>query len=291
MVTTRQAIDPTTLTAIDVHVHLEAPKTGNAAEAAASKYFGDSGAPRDGAALVEYYRSRRMACVLFTVDERLTGRPRMSNDAVLELARANPDVIIPFVSLDPTRGPEAVREAKRLVGEGARGLKLHPPLQQFSPNDPLAYPLYEVFAEVRLPVLFHTGHSGIGTGMPGGGGVRLKYGNPMLIDDVAVDFPDLPIILAHPSFPWQDEAISVCLHKRTVYVDLSGWSPKYFSATLVQYANTLLKHKVLFGTDYPLITPDRWLSDFEKIAIRDEVRPLILKDNALKLFGLDAAHD
>ena len=116
----------------------------------------------------------------------------------------------------------------------------------------MAYPLYEVFAEARLPVLFHTGHSGIGTGMPGGGGIRLKYGNPMPIDDVAVDFPDMPIIMAHPSFPWQDEAISVCLHKPKVYIDLSGWSPKYFSPTLVQYANTLLKHKVLFGSDYPL---------------------------------------
>ena len=101
-------------------------------------------------------------------------------------------------------------------------------------------------------MLFHTGHSGIGTGMPGGGGIRLKYGNPMPIDDVAVDFPEMPIILAHPSFPWQDEAISICLHKPTVYIDLSGWSPKYFSPTLVQYANTLLKHKVLFGSDYPL---------------------------------------
>jgi len=284
---TTPRIDPARLSAIDVHVHLEAPKTTNAADAAASKYFGDSGAARDGAALVDYYRSRRMACVVFTVDERLTGRPQVSNDAVVDLARANPDVVIPFCSLDPTRGPEAVREAKRLVKDGVvRGLKLHPPLQQFSPNDPLAYPLYEVFAEAKLPVLFHTGHSGIGTGMPGGGGIRLKYGNPMLIDDVAVDFPDLPIILAHPSFPWQDEAISICLHKPTVYIDLSGWSPKYFSPTLVQYANTLLKNKVLFGTDYPLITPDRWLADFEKIAIKDEVRPLILKDNAVRLFGL-----
>ena len=229
-----------------------------------------------------------MACVLFTVDERLTGRPHLSNEAVIELAQANPDVIIPFASFDPTRGPEAVRQAKRLVAAGViRGLKLHPPLQQFAPNDRVAYPLYEVFAEARLPVLFHTGHSGIGTGMPGGGGIRLKYGNPMLVDDVAVDFPDLPIILAHPSFPWQDEAISVCLHKPTVYIDLSGWSPKYFSPTLVQYANTLLKHKVLFGTDYPLLTPDRWLADFATIAIKDEVRPLILKrKRGSVLFGL-----
>lgn len=286
---TSPRLDLTRLTAIDVHVHLEAPKGDNAADTAASKYFGDSGADRDGAALVDYYRSRNMACVLFTVDERLTGRPQLPNSAIIDLALANPDVIIPFASLDPTRGPEAVREAKRLVAEGhIRGLKLHPPLQQFAPNDPIAYPLYEVFAEAKLPVLFHTGHSGIGTGMPGGGGVRLKYGHPMLVDDVAVDFPEMPIILAHPSFPWQDEAISVCLHKPTVYIDLSGWSPKYFSPTLVQYANTLLKHKVLFGTDYPLLTPDRWLADFEKIAIKDEVRPLILKENAIRLFGLNA---
>ena len=278
---------PAQLTAIDVHVHLETPKS-NDADAAASKYFGDSGAPRDGAALAEYYRSRKMACVLFTVDERLTGRPHLSNEAVVELAQANPDVIIPFASLDPTRGPEAVRQAKRLVAEGViRGLKLHPPLQQFAPERSRS-PTRCTKSSPRpgCRCFFHTGHSGIGTGMPGGGGVRLKYGNPMLVDDVAVDFPDLPIILAHPSFPWQDEAISVCLHKPTVYIDLSGWSPKYFSPTLVQYANTLLKHKVLFGTDYPLITPDRWLADFATIAIKDEVRPLILKENAVKFLGL-----
>ncbi len=99
----------------------------------------------------------------------------------------------------------------------------------------------------------------------------------MDIDDVAVDFPDMPIIMAHPSFPWQDEAISVCLHKPQVYIDLSGWSPKYFSPILIQYANTLLKNKMLFGSDYPLITPDRWLADFADIAIRDEVRPAHLE--------------
>jgi predicted TIM-barrel fold metal-dependent hydrolase len=279
--------DPSALTAIDVHVHLEAPGSGTAAETAAENYFGKSEAQRGADALVEYYRTRRMACVVFTVDERLTGRPHVSNDEVLQLGIDHPDVIIPFVSLDPTRGPSAVREARRLVAGGrVRGLKLHPPLQQFAPNDPIAYPLYEVFAEAELPVLFHTGHSGIGTGMAGGGGIRLKYGNPMLVDDVAVDFPTMPIILAHPSFPWQDEALSVCLHKPTVHIDLSGWSPKYFPANLIQYANTLLKTKVLFGSDYPLITPDRWMADFEKIGIRDEVRPLILKENAVRLFKL-----
>ena len=108
----------------------------------------------------------------------------------------------------------------------------------------------------------------------------------MYVDDVAADFPELPIVLAHPSFPWQDEALSVAVHKQQVYIDLSGWSPKYFPPQLIQYANTLLRDRVLFGSDFPLITPDRWLADFEKLEIRPEVRPLILKENAARLLGL-----
>jgi predicted TIM-barrel fold metal-dependent hydrolase len=281
-------LDTAALTAIDMHVHLEHTGEASDADKHARAYF-KGGADRDPAVMAAYYRSRKMACVVFTVDETLSGMPRLSNDDVLAWAAQNPDIAIPFISINPHRGAEGVAEARRLIASGrVRGLKLHPPIQEFFPNDRLAYPLYEVFAEARLPVLFHTGHSGIGTGMRGGGGIRLKYGHPMPIDDVAVDFPDMPIVLAHPSFPWQDEAISVCLHKPQVYIDLSGWSPKYFSPTLVQYANTLLKQKVMFGSDYPLLTPDRWLADFEKLPMRDEVRPLILKENAIKLFGLSA---
>ena len=154
------------------------------------------------------------------------------------------------------------------------------------PNDRLAYPVYEVIQEAGLPALFHTGQTGAGAGTRGGGGIRLAYSNPMHLDDVAVDFPDMPIILAHPSFPWQEEALSVATHKPLVYIDLSGWSPKYFAPILVQYANTLLKDKMLFGTDFPVLTPERWMSDLEKTAIRDEVKPGIFKANAARLLGL-----
>ena len=106
------------------------------------------------------------------------------------------------------------------------------------------------------------------------------------VDDVAVDFPDLRIIMAHPAFPWQEEALSVATHKPNVYIDLSGWSPKYFPEILVRYSNTMLKNKMLFGSDWPAITPDRWLADFENAPFRDEVRPLILKDNARRLLNL-----
>jgi predicted TIM-barrel fold metal-dependent hydrolase len=274
------------LVAIDTHVHVESEPTGNAADEAARKYFGNSGVSYKRQDLAEYYRSRKIGCVVFSVDERLTGRPPVPNEEVAAFAAENSDFMIAFASVNPMRGKEAVEEAKRLIKMGGiRGFKLHPPLQEFHANDKAAYPFYEVVAAAKLPVIFHTGHSGIGTGMPGGGGVRLKYGNPMDMDDVAVDFPDMPIILAHPSFPWQDEALSVCMHKPQVYIDLSGWSPKYFSPTLIQYANTLLKKKMLFGSDYPLITPDRWLTDFAAINIKDEVRPLILKENAARLFG------
>jgi len=274
------------LSAIDMHVHIEHEGEGTEADEAAKKYFGE-GAPRGRRGMAEYYRSRNIGCVIFTVDERLSGRPQVSNDTVVEFAAQNSDIMMAFASVDPTRGPEAISEAKRLIATGlVRGFKLHPPIQGFFPNDRIAYSFYKVIEEAQLPIVFHTGHSGIGTGMRGGGGIRLKYGNPIYIDDVAVDFPDMPIIMAHPSFPWQDEAISICLHKPQVYIDLSGWSPKYFAPNLIHYANSLLKTKVLFGSDYPMITPDRWMADFAKVGFKDEVRPLILKENAMRLFGL-----
>jgi hypothetical protein len=287
MTSAPSAVNAASLVAIDVHVHAHHEETGNTeAGSAAASYFKSTDVPLDLDGIASYYRERKMACVIFTVDETLSGQPQVDNATVFAGAQRNPDALIPFASIDPNR-PTAAEEAQRLIDGGVvRGFKLHPPLQRFVPNDPAIYPFYEVIEAARLPVLFHTGHSGIGTGVRGGGGVRLKLGNPMPIDDVAVDFPDLPIILAHPSFPWQDEAISICMHKPNVYIDLSGWSPKYFPANLIQYANTLLRDKVLFGSDYPLITPDRWLADFEKLPIKDDVRERILKTNAVRLLGL-----
>jgi hypothetical protein len=131
-----------------------------------------------------------------------------------------------------------VREARRLLKDGViRGFKFHPTLQGFFPNDRIAYPLYELIAEHKLPAIFHSGHSGMGTGMPGGGGLRLKYSNPIHLDDVAADFPDMKIIIAHPSWPWQDEALSVCLHKPNVYIDLPAGRRNTFTAAR-KYANT-----------------------------------------------------
>jgi predicted TIM-barrel fold metal-dependent hydrolase len=238
-----------------------------------------------------YYRERNIACAIWGVDVGGTRGARpgaVSNDEMLQAAERNSDVLIPFVMVDPWREDAGVGEAQRLIAAGARGFKFHPPSQGFYANDQRMYPLYEVIAAARLPALFHTGQTAVGQGAGAGGGIRLKYGNPIYLDDVAVDFPDMPIIMAHPSFPWQDEALAIALHKAQVYIDLSGWSPKYFPPQLVQYSNTLLKNKVLFGSDHPMITTDRWLSDFLLAGFREEVQPLILKENAAKLLGLRA---
>jgi predicted TIM-barrel fold metal-dependent hydrolase len=288
-------IDLDRIRAIDIHVHTERSRAGHdpmpsVLREAAAKYFrtdftGDALPTVDDVAA--YYRERDLAAVVFTVDWELeSGVPPIPNEEIAEAAREHADVLIPFASVDPAR-PDAVERAKRLVADyDVRGFKFHPNLQQFFPNDRACYPLYEAIAEAGVPALFHSGHSGIGTGVPGGGGLRLKYSNPLCLDDVAADFPELQIVLAHPSFPWQDEAISVCLHKDNVWIDLSGWSPKYFPPVLVQYANTQLRHKVLFGSDFPLLTPDRWLADFAEAPFKDEVRPLVEKENAVRLLGL-----
>jgi predicted TIM-barrel fold metal-dependent hydrolase len=249
------------LKAIDIHTHAEEPCGLHAddgyddLQTRMAEYFKAPWKhPPTIAETAAHYREQGVGCVIFPVDaERETGYRRLVADF------------------------------------GVQGFKFHPTLQGFYPNDRMAYPLYEAIAETGKPALFHTGQTGVGAGMRGGKCMRLKYSNPMYIDDVAVDFPDMPIILAHPSFPWQEEALSIATHKPNVYIDLSGWSPRYFPKILIQYANTILRKKMLFGSDWPMITPERWLADFDQIDIRPEVKPLVLKENAARLLGLQPA--
>jgi predicted TIM-barrel fold metal-dependent hydrolase len=290
---TARGLDLDALVAIDVHVHVEADDHGRYAlddelRAAATRYFkGDPYHPTVPQIAADY-RAQRMAAVVFTVDtEAATGQPALSNEEIAAAAAEHPDVLVPFGSIDPARGTAGVRAARRLVeSHGVCGFKFHPSIQAFEPNDRRHYPLYAELESLGVPALFHTGQTGIGSGLPGGRGIKLRYSDPMLLDDVAADFPGLTIIMAHPSVPWQDAAIAVAQHKANVYIDLSGWSPKYFPPQLVRATNTLLKTKVLFGSDYPLLRPERWIRDFEQLEIRDDVRPLVMKDNAVRALGL-----
>jgi uncharacterized protein len=287
-------IDVESLAALDFHVHVESDGHGHFSldqelMDASAAYF-KAGQPRTPTLdeIAGYYRERNIAAVVFTVDaETATGHPALSSEEIAEGAARNADVLIPFGTVDPHKGASAIADARRLVQEyGVRGFKFHPSLQGFAPNDLAAYTLYDALQELGVVALFHSGQTGIGAGLPGGRGIKLRYSDPMLIDDVAADFPQLSIVMAHPGVPWADAAISIATHKANVYIDLSGWLPKYFPPQLVRQANTLLKHKVLFGSDFPVLTPDRWMGSFAELSIRDDALPLIMKENAVRLLGL-----
>ncbi|BAH53430.1 4-hydroxyphenyl-beta-ketoacyl-CoA hydrolase [Rhodococcus opacus] len=287
-------IDFDEIDAIDIHTHVEIDGCGHRSlddelMAASEKYF-KSGEERTPSidAIADHYRARNMAAVVFTVDAAsASGHAANSVEEIAEGAARHNDVLIPFGSVDPWQGKAAVRRVHRLVDEyGVKGFKFHPSMQGFEPNDRRFYPLYDAITEAGVPALFHTGQTGIGAGLPGGHGIKLRYSDPMLLDDIAADFPDLTVIMAHPAVPWVDAQISIATHKANVYIDLSGWSPKYFPPQLVKAANSMLRGKVLFGSDFPVIQVDRWIKDFENLDIKPEVAPLIFKQNALRVLGI-----
>jgi predicted TIM-barrel fold metal-dependent hydrolase len=276
--------------AIDVHVHVPAPADhGSTKEKEAmAGYFGSSDLPLTPEDMYQKYKELDIFAVIFEIDaETTSGVAYIGNDYVAGIVQRYPDQFMGFASVDPWKGKLAVQELERSVKElGLRGLKLHPTTQAFYPNDTHFYPLWEKAAELDIPVLFHSGQTGVGSGTPGGGGYKLKYAHPMLLDDVAADFPSLTIIMAHPAVPWQEEQLAVALHKGNVYIDLSGWSPKYFRPILIEYISSILKDKALFGSDYPVIQPERWLRDFETLEFKEEVKQKILLENAKKVLKL-----
>ena len=281
-----------TLVAIDTHVHVEQDAHGCCAldqellDASAAYFKGTDNRTPTVDDLAAYYRERRIGAVVFTVDATTAlGHPALSSEEIIERCAEHDDILRPFASVDPLADDAAAR-TRALVAAGAKGFKFHPSLQAFEPDDVRHYPIYEAIAEAGLPTVFHTGQTGIGAGLPGGRGIKLRYSDPMLLDDVAADFPSLTVVLAHPSVPWQDSAISMATHKSNVYIDLSGWLPKYFPPQLVRAINGPLRHKVLFGSDYPVISPDRWKASFADLDVKDDVRPLVMKHNAVAMLGL-----
>jgi predicted TIM-barrel fold metal-dependent hydrolase len=239
---------------------------------------------------IEYYAERHMMAVVFDVDSEATSGERISNDEVMDLAKRSAGRLVAFASVDPWKGRAAIRELERCCELGMRGLKLMPITQAFALNDRQFYPLWDACQSLGMPLMVHTGNTAIGSGAPGGRGLKLRYGMPVpSIDDVAADFPRLTIIAAHFAWPWHLDLLAVARHKGNVYVDLSGWAPKYIPPEVVKDMNSVIPHKFLFGTDFPLMNPDRWMEDFQNLDLKPEVRPKILYENASRILGLDAA--
>jgi uncharacterized protein len=284
---------PSGIRAIDVHVHPnhdEAIRSGGEYLEWAKRHFGDSAPdaiPIEETA--EMYRGHRMMAVLLGKDARTNTRlPAIPNDTIARAVRDHPDVFFGFGSVDPHQDIAwCVEEVHRCRELGLIGLKFQQAVQGFAPNEERYYPIYEAATKLRMVCLFHMGTTGIGAGAPGGMGIRLEYCRPILVDRVAADFPGLTIIGAHPGWPWTDELLAMSVHKGNVFIDLSGWAPKYFPRQLVQYAKTLLKEKVLFGTDWPLLTVERWEKEFRELNLPPDVVDRIMLGNAIRVLGIE----
>lgn len=221
--------------------------------------------------------------------ETNTGQPRVSNDYLAKVVKDYPGAFIgAYACVDPWKGEMALYEAERAIKElGMMGLKFQQTAQAFYPNDRRFYPLYEKCVELGASVQFHTGTTGLGAGMPGGMGIHLKYTRPIpYLDDVAADFPELKIICLHPSWPWQEEMIAIAIHKANVFIELSGWSPKYFPESLKREIKSRLKDRVMFGSDYPLLTHQRLFDDYEKEGYPPEILERIYYRNAQRILNL-----
>jgi len=283
--------------AIDVHVH---PSTAAfdrkrlwGADIAdyISRYYGVEYKVKTDEEMAQDFSELDLKAILIGWDTQSAGGNDTSNtnDEVARLIKKFPDVFIGgWAMIDPWKGKAAIKELERCVKElGLMGLKFQQALQAFCPNEHRFYPLYEKCVELKIPVSFHTGTTGAGAGMPGGGGIRLNYTRPIYIDDVAADFPELTIIMIHPAWPWYEEQIAVLLHKGNVYADLSGWAPKYFPEAIRKEVNGRLQDKFMYGSDYPEIPPKRWLQEFESGGYKPEVIEKVLYKNAQRILKLN----
>jgi uncharacterized protein len=237
---------------------------------------------------VAFYRERELMAVIFDVDAETASGERISNDEVIDLVGRSDGTLIGFASVDPWKGRAAIRELERCVERGLRGLKVQPITQAFWLNDERFRPLWDACQSLGLPVLIHTGTTAIGAGSPGGRGLRLKYGQPVpALDDLAADYPKLTLIAAHFAWPWHLDLLAVARHKGNVFIDLSGWAPKYIPPEVVRHCNSVMPEKFLFGSDFPLFNPDRWLEEFDRLDLKEEVRPKVMYENACRILGLD----
>jgi uncharacterized protein len=201
----------------------------------------------------------------------------ISNDEMARIASRSKDRLIPFAGVDPNAGADAVKELKRAARRlGVRGLKVHSSANSVYLNDSRMFPIYDFCQERGLPILFHTGTTGLGD-------CEIKYSKPELMDEVCQRFPDLRVVMAHFGWPWTDVAIAIALRNPNVFVDVSGWRPKYIPQNLLPYLNGILKDRFLFGTDYPMLRQKEWMDDFDT-----NLRPKLKQDVVEKLLHRNA---
>ena len=280
--------------AIDFHVHLPTPDWLDGSMAgyveAAEAYFRSPVQRQSLPELAEMYRQLETMAVLLAWDaETATGRPRVPNETVAAACRDHPDVFTGLGSVDPHKGEAAVAEVARIAELGLRGVKFHPSLQAFAPDDESYWPVFAACERHGLLALFHTGTSGIGARQPGGQGIRLDYARPVRLDAVAAAHPGLTVVAAHFGWPWHMELVAMALHKTNVYIDISGWAPRRIPPELIGELRGRLAGQFVWGSDFPFLAPQRCLDELAGLGLPDEVLAQVLHDNAARILRLPHA--
>jgi predicted TIM-barrel fold metal-dependent hydrolase len=250
---------------------------------ALAKYWNRPWVAKSEEEVVQDFAAAGVEAILVALDlETIAGTPPCSNDFVAAMQRRHPERIIQsWAAVDPFKGEKALSEAKRAIRElGMLGFHFHPIMGHYAVNDRRLYPLFELISGLQVPVMIDVGTTGMGAGMPGGMGARLRHAHPSAIDDLAADFPNLTIIAAHPGWPWVEEMTAVALHKGNVFWELSGWAPKYFPPQLKVDIRGRLKDKILFGSDYPSIPYARLLREWDELGYADDIKEGIFYRNA-----------
>jgi predicted TIM-barrel fold metal-dependent hydrolase len=227
-----------------------------------------------------------MAVLLAWDAETATERPRVPNALVAQACRDHPDVFLGFGSVDPRKGERATAELDEVADLGLKGLKLHPSMQAFDPDDERYWPIFERCRDLGLVCLVHTGTSGVGAGRPGGDGIRLDHSRPIRLHAVAAAFPELLLVAAHFGWPWHAELIAMVQHKSNIYIDISGWAPRYIPAEVVRELSGRLQDRFLFGSDSPFLPPGRCLGEIDDLGLGAKVRDKLVRENARRLLGL-----
>lgn len=255
---------------------------------ALARYWKRDWKPKSEEEVVREFAAAGVEVILVALDlETVIGTPPCSNDYVAGMRARHPDRILQcWAAVDPFKGEAAVAEARHAISDlGLLGFHFHPIVGRYAVNDRRLYPLFEVINELKVPVMIDAGTTGMGAGMPGGMGGRLRHAHPAAIDDLAADFPNLTIIAAHPGWPWTDEMTAVALHKGNVFWELSGWAPKYFPAQLKTDIRGRLRDKILFGSDYPSIPYARLLREWGELGFSDDVLERVFHGNAERVLG------
>jgi uncharacterized protein len=256
---------------------------------ALAKYWNRSWSAKTEDEVLQDFSKAGVEAVLVALDlETTAGTPPCSNDFVKGMQTRHPDRIIhSWAAVDPFKGDAAIREATRAIEElGMLGFHFHPIMGHYAVNDPRLYPLFEEIQRLKAPVMIDVGTTGMGAGMPGGMGAKIRHAHPSAIDELAADFPNLTIVAAHPGWPWVEEMTAIALHKGNVFWELSGWAPKYFPAQLKVDIRSRLKDKVMFGSDYPSLPYERIFREWDELGYSDEVKEKVFHGNAERVLGL-----